>query len=394
VEGTAVAGLFNCPPCFHFGPTAFDPTRPLPDLFLTRAGRPAALHRHVRRECPRRPGVYGMLDAHGELIYVGKAKSLRARLLCYFRPHSRDPKAGRILARTAGLAWEYCPSEFAALHRELELIRRWRPRFNVQGQPKGRRRTYVCLGRPPAPYVFLAGRPPAKVLAGFGPVPAGQRAGEAVRRLNDEFGLRDCSQAQTMVFADQAELFPVLRSAGCLRYEIGTCLGPCAAGCSRDGYSAQVKAARSFLAGGDRTLLDKLERDMAAAAAAIQFERAAALRDRLDVLRWLCAHLDRVRQAREELSFIYPVAGEGGKEWWYLIHEGRTAAVVAPPADGPTRAAAAAGLRAVFGQRTPGRGTLPADQVDGLYLVLSWFRRHPAERECTLTPAAALERCE
>jgi excinuclease ABC subunit C len=334
-----------------------------------------------------------MLDAHGELVYVGKAKSLRARLLGYFRPQSRDPKAGRILARTAALAWEYCPTEFAALHRELELIRRWRPRFNVLGQPQGRRRTYVCVGRRPAPYVFLASRPPAGALAGFGPVPASPRTGEAVRRLNDWFGLRDCPQSQEMVFADQAELFPVLRSAGCLRYEIGTCLGPCAAGCSQDAYAAQVRAALAFLAGSDRSPLMKLEKEMAAASERLEFERAAGLRDRLDALHWLCSQLDRMRQAREDLSFVYPLSGEGQKDLWYLIHGGRTVAVVIPPVDTSTRVAAAAALRRVFGDRAPWRGTLPADQVDGMCLVAAWFRRHPEERERTFTPETAQSRC-
>src|SRR5262249_39842118 len=273
---------------------------------------------------PRRPGVYGMVDAHGELIYVGKAKSLRARLLGYFRPSSRDPKAGRIVARTASLLWEYCPSEFAALHRELELIRRCRPRFNVQGQPQGRRRPYVCLGREPAPYAFLSARPPARLLAQFGPVPAGEQVRQAVRRLNDWFQLRDCSQSQQMVFPDQTELFPVVRSAGCLRFEIGTCLGPCAGACARSSYRERVQAAHAFLAGTEKPPLEILEREMIAAAAAQAFERAAALRDKREALRWLADQLERLRTARQHYSFIYPVPGDHGPDRWYLIHGGRT----------------------------------------------------------------------
>src|SRR5262249_52553803 len=154
------------------------------------------------------------------------------------------------------------------------------PRFNVHGQPSRRRHTYVCLGRQPAPYLFLNARPPAGVLAAFGPVPAGRRTRESVRRLNDGFLLRDCPPTQEVVFADQEELFPVVRAAGCLRFEIGTCLGPCAAACSRAAYGAQVHAARAFLEGTDQSLLEVLERDMTAAAAAEAFERAAALRDK------------------------------------------------------------------------------------------------------------------
>jgi excinuclease ABC subunit C len=136
-----------------------------------------------------------MVDATGELVYVGKAKCLRARLLSYFRTNSRDPKAGRILEAARQIVWEVGASEFGALLRELELIRRWQPRFNVQGQPARRRRGYVCVGRRPAPYVFFAARPPRTALAVFGPVPAGTTAREAVRRVNDWFRLRDCPQA-------------------------------------------------------------------------------------------------------------------------------------------------------------------------------------------------------
>src|SRR5262249_22454823 len=240
----------------------------------------------------RRPGVYGMLDRHGDLVYVGKAKSLRTRLLNYFRPRSRDARARRIIDHTCALVWEVCPSEFAALPRELELIRRWRPRFSVQGQPTGFRFTYVCLGRKPAPYVFLARRAPAGALASFGPVPSGRRAAAAVRRLNDCFRLRDCAQSQEMIFAEQGELFPLPLTAGCLRHEIGTCLGPCAAACTRADYSAQVTAARAFLAGTDTSVLKRLQCEMTAAAAELAFERAATLRDKLLALRWLYEQLE------------------------------------------------------------------------------------------------------
>src|ERR1700731_1903084 len=118
-----------------------------PPLEAIHGHRPSRLREKVRKRCPRKPGVYGMVDATGELIYVGKAKCLRSRLLSYFRPNSRDPKAGRILGQTRTLVWEPAPNEFAALLRELELIRRWRPRCNVQGQPTRYRRTYVCVGR-------------------------------------------------------------------------------------------------------------------------------------------------------------------------------------------------------------------------------------------------------
>ena len=386
-------GLFFRPTFAGFGPSRLALPFGSQPPHQIRGRKASTLRRHVREECPRRPGVYGMVNANGELIYVGKAKCLRTRLLGYFRPRSRDPKAGRIVEQTRALVWEYAPSEFAALLRELELIRRWRPRLNVQGQPRRHRHRFVCVGRRPAPYVFLAPRPTASALACFGPVPAGHTAREAVRRLNDWFRLRDCPQSQEMVFADQGELFPVERAAGCLRHEIGTCLGPCAAACTRSAYAAQVRAAQAFLGGKDLSVLVSVERDMTAAAAEQAFECAAALRDRLAPLRWLHEHLDRLRQARQQHSFVYPVAGFAGEDVWYLIHGGRVVAGLPAPRDGDSLRTAAEAIQVVYRQKNSRIADVAAEEIDGILLVAGWFKRHPGERQRTFGPAEALAAC-
>lgn len=371
-----------------FGPSYLDPQAKPAELHGVEGKRPLQLRARLRQECPRCPGVYGMVDAHGQLIYVGKAKNLRVRLLSYFRSPSRPPKATRLIQAARAISWEYQPSEFAALLRELELIRRWRPAFNVQGQPRRYPRTFVCLGRQPAPYVFLTRRPPSGVLGYWGPVVACTKLREAVRRLNDWFGLRDCPQAQVMVFADQAELFPEPRTAGCLRYEIGTCLGPCAAFCSRAAYRERVRAARAFLEGTDLSLLQGLAKDLQAAAAALAFERAAALREKLAVLTWLHEHLEHARRARERLNFIYPVAGKNGQDFWYLIRQGFVAAAFPKPQDDTSREQAASVIRKVFdGCQTPTR----LEEFDSLLLVAAWFRAHPEELDRTLQPEQAVE---
>jgi excinuclease ABC subunit C len=380
-------GLFQRPAFAGFGPCGLHGGEP-PAWFGVRGVRPSRLRERVRQHGPRLSGVYGMLDATGELVYVGKAKCLRSRLLSYFRPNSRDPKAGRIVEAARQLVWEPGPSEFAALLRELELIRRWQPRFNVHGQPLRRRRVYVCLGRRPAPYAFLATKPPATATAIFGPVPAGRRAQEAVRRVNDWFGLRDCPQAQEMTFADQRELFPLLTSAGCLRHEIGHCLGPCAAACTRADYAAAARAAAAFLSGRDRSPLQTLERDRDAAAEAQLFEKAVVLRDRLESLSWLHERLGQLRASMRH-SFVYPVG-----PWWYLIHRGRVRSAVAAPAGGDSGRAAAAALDAVYGARGEVPGPLGHEEIDGVLLVAAWFRRHGPERKRTLSPGAARECCE
>jgi excinuclease ABC subunit C len=375
--------LFRREPFTRFGPCALAPGEA--PLFTVRARRARKLRQAVREQVPKLPGVYGMLDAGGELVYVGKARCLRNRLLSYFRP-SRDDKAATIIRETRGLVWEVAPSEFAALLRELELIRRWQPHFNVQGQPRRHRRCYVCLGRRPAPYAFVAGEPTRTALACFGPVPGVRRAREAVRRLNDWFRLRDCPQKQTMVFADQSELFPVLHTPACIRHDIGTCLGPCAAACTQPDYGSQVQAAHDFLDGTDESPLEVLERDMNTAAVALQYERAAVLRDRLDSLHWLWRHLERLRQAVHH-SFVYPVAGHDGGQTWYLIRHGLVRAAVPPDA----REQVLVKLGEVFERGPKVSGPPALDEVDGVLLVAGWFARHREERQRVLEVSAARE---
>jgi excinuclease ABC subunit C len=345
----------------------------------------------MRQDCPRLPGVYGMIDPKGELIYVGKAKNLRARLLSYFRPHSRDPKAGRILKRTRTLVWEIAMSEFAALLRELELIQRWQPRFNVQGQPSLRRRVYVCVGRRPAATIFLAKKPPRTALAGFGPVPAGFQAREALRRLNDWFRLRDCPDSQEMNFSDQPDLFALPLTPGCIRHEIGNCLGPCAAVCSRDEYAASVQAVLAFLRGDDHSPLRSLEQEMNEAARNLHFERAAALRDKLDSLTWLSEHLQRVRDASRH-SYIYAVRGHDDAELWYLIHGGRVRAVVPSPNDERSWRETAKQIQKVYASRSSASGPPDPREIDGVLLVAGWFRQRKEERCNILEPALVLEK--
>ncbi len=378
---SVVVPLFSNQLFKGFGPNGLHPAADPPPSFRVEAARPGPLRREVGALAPRRqPGVYGMLNPRGELIYVGKAKCLRTRLLSYFRSKSRDPKAGRILQHTRALVWEPVTSEFAALLRELELIHRWQPRFNVQGQPHRRRRVYVCIGRPPAPYVFLAAKPAAHLSACFGPVPPGETAREAVRRLNERFGLRDCPQFQEMAFADQTELFPILRAAGCIRHEIATCLGPCAGGCTRRVYAKQVHAAQAFLGGADVSLLDQLQAEMAAASAALAFERAAALRDKWEALNWLHLRLERMRQIRGQETFVYPVRGIDGAEIWYVIDAGRVVRATPAPRYDDDRRASVLTIKKPHRRFKDAGNVVPIGEIEQILMVAAWFRRRPEER--------------
>jgi excinuclease ABC subunit C len=378
---SSVNGLFRREPFQQFGPCALDPEGHVRPVVGVRGKRARTLRAGVRRDVPRLPGVYGMIDPNGDLIYVGKAKSLRSRLLSYFRPNSRDDKAEKIIRDACRVVWEVAPSEFSALLRELELIRRFQPRFNVQGMPRRHRLCYVVVGRRPAPYAYVVTKPPRSALGCFGPFPGLGRTREAVRRLNDWYRLRDCPQAQTMVFADQAELFPADRTPGCLRHDIGHCLAPCAAACSRKDYAFHVQAALDFLRGHDVTPLEQLDRAMTEAAAALEFERAAILRDRLDALDWLNTHLERLRQAVTH-SFVYPVEGHDGTTMHYLIRHGIVRAAVPAVTDEV--------LDAVY--RGNAAGPPGLDEIDSVLLVAGWFRRNRSERKRVVDLVAARAR--
>lgn len=363
-----------------FGPSRFRPAEEAVVGRRLRSKKTASLHRGVRDHAPRLPGVYGMFNAHGKIIYIGKAKNLRARLLCYFREESRDPKAGKIIERARMLAWEQTGDEFSALLRELELIQRLRPRFNVLGLPGLSRHHYLCVGKPPAPFAYITREPTGKEAACFGPLTTRHRTAEAVRRLNDWFQLRDCPNTVPMAFADQADLFPLERAPKCLRFELGTCRGPCVGSCTRQEYGNGVRGLKAFLEGRDRSLLTGLQEAMEAAAARYEFEKAAAVRDRLKSLQWLDDRLALLRQARTMNSFIYPLVGADSRERWYLLHRGQVRAVLMAPETEEARVGAARRIRAVFA--ADAAPTILKDGVvDSVLLVVAWFRKNAGEKE-------------
>jgi len=389
-----MSGLFAQFSFAGFGPDQLHGGGEQPTFEFIAGSKPAVLRKHLRQRCPRQAGVYGMLDRRGALVYVGKAKVLRNRLLSYFRSASRDDKAGRIIARTRAILWEPAPNEFAALIRELELIRRWRPRYNVIGIPGRERYIYLCVGRKPAPYAFATRDPNGKEIACYGPIRGASFTREAARRINDLFGLRDCAQHQPMHFAEQRDLFPILRTPGCIRADLGTCLGPCAGNTTRGTYSRHVRAARDFLDGTDLKPLEKLESDMAKAAEQCQFERAAAIRDRLLPLQWIRQRLDWLQNARQEHSFVYPIVDEDGTGYWYFIHRGRVCKAIPAPHDAASMRVATEAIELVFGSGKSAFEVVPIEQVDHVLLVAAWFRKRPSERERVMKPEqAAAETC-
>jgi excinuclease ABC subunit C len=383
--------LFRTDPFVGFGPSRFFSAGSVPAGGRSVGKSPSRIKLGVKDRAPKVPGVYAMFDRHGRIIYVGKAKNLRTRLLSYFRTGSRDPKAGRILKHTRQLAWEHAAHEFPALLRELELIQRHRPRFNVVGQPGRQSYVHLAIGPGPAPHAYLTKSLTGKETAVYGPFVGRARAQESVRRLNDAFRLRDCPSTVPLHFVDQKELFDGDRGPKCLRYELTTCHGPCAGLCSRRGYGASVRAAKAFLDGADRSVLAGLAKEMQQSATEMKYERASALRDKLADLTWLDDRLSLIRRARDQRSMVYPVTDPGGRGHWLLIHRGQVRAVVPAPACPATRTEAFAVMRKTFAETAA--AVLGDRAVDSVLLVAAWFRKFPNEKLKLIPSDAALNRC-
>ena len=194
-----------------------------------------------------------MLSPNGEIVYVGKSKRIRSRLLSYFRCAYPEDKGARILREADRIEWDYTPSEFAALLEELRLIKQYRPRFNVAMKRDARHFAFIKLTRGAAPKLLVvrgAGHDDAAIY--YGPFQGALRVNEAIRELNDVLGLRDCALDRRMHFSDQQELFQLQpRTPGCIRYEVKKCLGPCIGACTVAAYRERVGMARAFLDGAD-----------------------------------------------------------------------------------------------------------------------------------------------
>ena len=334
----------------------------------------------VKQTAENRPAVYRMIAADGEIVYVGKSKQLRSRLLSYFRGTFPADKGARILRDSHTIEWEYVPSEFAALLTELRLIKRYRPRRNVAMKSDARNLCFIKLTGGTAPRLAVVRGPGTDDSAlYYGPFLGATQVGEAIRELSDVLGLRDCSLDRKMQFSDQRELFTLApRTPGCLRYEVKKCLGPCIAACSSAAYMEQVRLARAFLDGTSDGPIETLRSEMLGSSDRLEFERAASYRDKLHRLAALREQFGRLRFAVESLSFVYRVPGYDGIERVYVIRRGRVRGEMDAPSTTEARAALDAMLADVFSDAVNGL-QVPAHEIDELLLLSSWFRRFPAE---------------
>lgn len=335
-----------------------------------------ALRRRVRHLAEQRPAVYRMLDPQGRVIYVGKAKRLRSRLLAYFRARYPDDKAARILHATADLAWDYVPSEFAAELGELRQISRWRPAFN-HAMNRSRRIAFIKILGGPAPRLLVGGISGRDDLRCYGPFTSATRVKDGVRVLSDLLGLRDCAPAMPIVFAGQFDLFATPRAAACVRHELGLCTGPCAGFVTEPDYHRRVDTAVAFLEGRTIRPIDRVLDEMQRAAETAEFERATRWRERFELLEWLLAAGGRARVAVTALTFVYHDPGVLGDDRAYIIRQGVVRASYPWPSTPIEREAFHAAVRTELDRPEPPSGPLPFHQLNEILLVMAWFRRHP-----------------
>ena len=336
----------------------------------------AALRARVKALAEHRPGVYRMVDAAGRVLYVGKAKRVKARVLSYFNAKFPEDKAARILSAAANINWDYVPSEFAAHLTELKEIRKHRPPYNHQ-MNRRRNAAFITVSGGAAPRLAVTTATGRQDLRYFGPFASPGRTAGGLRVLNDLLGLRDCAEKMPVVFAGQGDLFSEPAQAGCPRYDFGTCAGPCAGLVEERQYRARVEDAIAFLAGRSIAPIGRPIDEMMRAADANDFEAAARWRQKFEHLEWLISASARARAAIELLTFVYRDPGTFGDDRVYLVRHGLVRASYPDPSTPIEKEAFRAVIETDQARPLPAAGLLDHATLDEMLLVMGWFRRHP-----------------
>ncbi len=249
---------------------------------------------------PARPGVYRMLDEKGEILYVGKARSLRSRVASYFQPGNVQPKVQALIAKTVAMEVTITNSDTEALLLELNLIKKHRPRYNVILRDDKSFPFLRLLSDHEFPSLTLYRGSRKESGRFFGPYPSAGAVRETLHQLQKLFRLRDCEETY---FAN--------RSRPCLQYQIQRCTGPCVGLISREEYARDVGAATKVLEGRNDEANQELARRMEQAAANFEYEEAAKIRDQLAHLKTVQAQQIVTTDVRHDADIIGLAPGSG-----------------------------------------------------------------------------------
>jgi len=232
---------------------------------------PEVIRAHLRT-LDASPGVYRMLDAQSRVLYVGKARNLKARVASYARSSGHTARIARMIRETAGMMFLTTATETEALLLEQNLIKQLKPRYNVLLRDD---KSFPNILVTAHDYPMIRKHRGNKRDKGsyYGPFASAGAVNRTLAQLQRVFQLRNCTDA---MFES--------RTRPCLQYQIKRCTAPCVGKISKAAYAAQVRDAERYLSGRSTEIQEKLAAEMAAASKAMEFERAAALRDRIKAL--------------------------------------------------------------------------------------------------------------
>ncbi|MEO9633143.1 MAG: excinuclease ABC subunit UvrC [Sulfitobacter sp.] len=219
------------------------------------------------------PGVYRMLDAESRVLYVGKARNLRARVSSYARPTGHSGRISRMIANTASMMFLTTKTETEALLLEQNLIKQLKPKFNVLLRDDKSFPNILVTADHGYPQIKKHRGAKKEKGSYYGPFASAGAVNRTLNQLQRVFLLRDCSNA----------MFDS-RTRPCLQHQIKRCSAPCVGKISAEEYRQTVRDAERFLSGKSTEIQGRLAQDMAEASEAMEFERAAALRDRIKAL--------------------------------------------------------------------------------------------------------------
>ncbi|WP_300054836.1 excinuclease ABC subunit UvrC [Sulfitobacter sp.] len=219
------------------------------------------------------PGVYRMLDAESRVLYVGKARNLRARVSSYARPTGHSGRISRMIANTASMMFLTTKTETEALLLEQNLIKQLKPKFNVLLRDDKSFPNILVTADHDYPQIKKHRGAKKEKGSYYGPFASAGAVNRTLNQLQRVFLLRDCSNA----------MFDS-RTRPCLQHQIKRCSAPCVGKISAEEYRQTVRDAERFLSGKSTEIQGRLAQDMAEASEAMEFERAAALRDRIKAL--------------------------------------------------------------------------------------------------------------
>ena len=219
------------------------------------------------------PGVYRMLDAESRVLYVGKARNLRARVSSYARPTGHSGRISRMIANTASMMFLTTKTETEALLLEQNLIKQLKPKFNVLLRDDKSFPNILVTADQDYPQIKKHRGAKKEKGSYYGPFASAGAVNRTLNQLQRVFLLRDCSNA----------MFDS-RTRPCLQHQIKRCSAPCVGKISAEEYRQTVRDAERFLSGKSTEIQGRLAQDMAEASEAMEFERAAALRERIKAL--------------------------------------------------------------------------------------------------------------